>query len=123
MNDSLEYFESVLDEIRKRHTNSEISALVGAGFSRNVDRDFPLWNDLLTDMVEELYEYELKADFNNEKHQNIKKKHNYNEFKKDKVKAILHRDGYLNIVSKYIENKGFREAVENYIEERIPYFD
>lgn len=123
MNDSLEYFESVLDEIRKRHTNSEISALVGAGFSRNVDRDFPLWNDLLTDMVEELYEYELKADFNNEKHQNIKKKHNYNEFKKDKVKAILHRDGYLNIVSKYIENKGFREAVENYIEERIPYFN
>ena len=123
MNDSLEYFESVLDEIRKRHTNSEISALVGAGFSRNVDRDFPLWNDLLTDMVEELYEYELKADFNNEKHQNTKKKHNYNEFKKDKVKAILHRDGYLNIVSKYIENKGFREAVENYIEERIPYFN
>ena len=123
MNDSLEYFESVLDEIRKRHTNSEISALVGAGFSRNVDRDFPLWNDLLTDMVEELYEYELKADFNNEKHQNTKKKYNYNEFKKDKVKAILHRDGYLNIVSKYIENKGFREAVENYIEERIPYFN
>lgn len=123
MNNYIENYKSVLDAIRKRHTNSEISALVGAGFSRNVDAKFPLWEELLTDMVEELYEYEIRAGYKNEINQNKKKKHSYEELKKDKVKEILHRDGYLNIVSKYIENKGFREAVENYIEERIPYFN
>ena len=71
MNDSLEYFESVLNEIRKRHTNSEISALVGAGFSRNVDAKFPLWEELLTDMVEELYEYEIRAGYKNDIHLNV----------------------------------------------------
>lgn len=123
MKDSLEYFQSVLGKISKRHTNSEISALVGAGFSKNVDEKFPLWKELLTDMVEELYENEITIGFKNEIHQNKKKKHCYEEFKKNKVKTILYRDGYLNIVSKYIENKGFREAVENYIEERIPNFN
>lgn len=116
-------YKAVLDKIRERHSNSQVSALVGAGFSRNVDENFPLWEDLLTDLVEELYEYEIKVGIKNEIHQNKRKKNCSEELKKDKVKAILHRDGYLNIVSKYIENKGFREAIENYIEERIPYFN
>lgn len=122
MNNYIDNYKAVLDKIRERHSNSQVSALVGAGFSRNVDENFPLWEDLLTDMVEELYQYELKEEFKNKIHQNKKKKHDYEKFKKDKVKEILHRDGYLNIVSNYIENKGFREAVENYIEERMPFF-
>lgn len=100
---------TALEKLRERYHNFEVSALIGAGFSKNVVPDYPSWNELLHDMVAKLYESEIEF--------------NFKKYEKEKIKEIIEREGYLNIVSKYIERKGYREALEIYIEERIPYIN
>lgn len=38
------------------------------------------------------------------------------------IDKIIYRDGYLDVVSKYIEYKGFRDAIDYYIETHNHYF-
>lgn len=71
--------------------------MVGSGFSKNVWYEFPLWDQLLTDMTQELYKLEAKE--------------------------AIRKYGYLRIVSEYIKLKGMRESIEDYIEHRIPYME
>lgn len=112
---------NALEELKKRYRNSEVSALIGSGFSKNVASDYPSWDELLHDMVAELYKFEIESNFKF----NGCIRHNdaisFRCYEKKKIKEIIDREGYLNIVSKYIERKGFREAIEVYIEERIPH--
>lgn len=115
------YYQEALEQLRKRYQNSEVSPLVGAGFSKNVSNDmFMSWDELLFDMVVELYSYEIDQSYKNQMHISASSNSN-EEHKKIKVKEIIQREGYLNIASKYIEHKGYREAVETYIEDRTPY--
>jgi len=112
-----------LEALRDSYRRDEVSALIGAGFSKNVCGDYPSWNELLQDMVAELYKFEIESNF--KINRNIRR-HGYRSFEsyeEAKVKEIIEREGYLNIVSKYIERKGCREAIEIYIEDRIPYID
>lgn len=114
---------TALEKLRERYQNFEVSALIGAGFSKNVVPDYPSWNELLHDMVAELYKSEIESNFKINGHI---QRHDYQSFdcyEKGKIKEIIEREGYLNIVSKYIERKGYREALEVYIEDRIPYID
>lgn len=119
-------YKDGLDELRNRYQKGEVSALIGAGFSKNVYSDYPSWDELLKDMVKELYQSEIDTSFllylqsNNNAQKFLSDKQN---FENNKIKEIIIRDGYLNIVSKYIEHNGIRESIENYIEERIPYID
>ena len=113
------YYEEGLKELRTRINASEVSALIGAGFSKNVSNEFPLWDDLLYDMVCELFKPEIETGFRNQILYKIKT--DYKEYCKKKVKEIIQREGYLDIVSRYIKSKGYREAVEDYIEKHTPY--
>lgn len=86
-----------LSELKKRYVTDKVSLLVGSGFSKNVWYEFPLWDQLLTDMTQELYKLEAKE--------------------------AIRKYGYLRIVSEYIKLKGMRESIEDYIEHRIPYME
>lgn len=114
-------YKEALEQLRQRYQNHEVSPLVGAGFSKNVSQDmFMSWEELLFDMVVELFSNEIRQAYSNRKHAKPHSKSTYYDFKKLKVREIIHREGYLNIVSKYIEHKGYREVVETYIEDRTP---
>lgn len=114
----VDYRSSIL-ELVKRYENGEVSAFIGAGFSKNVFQLFPSWKELLYDMILELFSYEIEADLKLSIHHGLPKM-SKDEFYNIKVDEIIAREGYLNIVSKYVEKKGIRESLENYIEERIP---
>ncbi len=121
--DSIKDVKKGLKALRESYHNFEVSALVGAGFSKNVYGDYPSWDELLHDMVAELYKSEIEL---NSKINGHIMRHDFRSFEcyeKKKIKEIIEREGYLNIVSKYIERKSCREAIEIYIEDRIPYID
>lgn len=116
-------YQEILDQLRNRYQNNEVSPFIGAGFSKNVSkRMFMSWDELLFDMISDLYGNEINQSIRNHLHiHSPYVKHDTSLSHKEKmVKNIIRREGYLNIVSKYIENKGYREAVEVYIEERVP---
>lgn len=112
----------ILQDLKTRYKNGEVSALVGAGFSKNVDKDlFPDWSQLLEDMVLFTYEDEINQSYLNYRHiEKNPKMQSKQAYQKDIIKEIIRRDGYLKVVDNYIRKKGFREAVEIYIEERTP---
>lgn len=112
-----------LAELRNQYQNSQVSVMVGAGFSKNACPDFPSWNELLYDMVIEMYQGEIEAAYLRFLKLNPGTKMSLDVFKIEEAKRIITRIGPLNLVSEYISRKGFREAIEYYIEERIPYID
>lgn len=40
-----------LKNLKEKYQKGLVSVIVGAGFSRNACEDYPLWQDLLSDMV------------------------------------------------------------------------
>lgn len=118
--------EDLLVELKECYDNGQVSALVGAGFSKNVSNLFLSWGELLHDMISKLYEIDIKRNYDNYIHQN-KGKHTKlkkeEEIRNEYIKEIYHNYDSLEIVSKYIKKNEFRECVECYIEERIPYVE
>ena len=103
-------------ELKSRYVSGKVSALIGSGFSKNVSAVFPLWDELLKDIVDELY-------FSNLNFKNRFQKKQQKLFKKKQFKQIIQKVGYLNIIDQYISHKGFREAIEVYIEDHLPRID
>jgi hypothetical protein len=115
--------KDVLEEIKDYYDKRLMSALVGAGFSKNVSDSFLSWGELLHDMIGELYSIDIKRNYNNYLHQNkrIKASDKLEKSVRDEyIKDICKKEDYLEIVSNYIKKKGFRECVEVYIENKIP---
>ena len=112
-----------LAELRKQYQNNCVSVMVGAGFSKNACSVFPSWNELLFDMVVEMYQDEIESAYLRYLKLNSLNKMSLDVFKKEEANRIIYRVGPLNLVSDYIARKGFRESIEHYIEERIPYID
>ncbi|MPS64235.1 SIR2 family protein [Chryseobacterium sp.] len=114
---------SHLKLLQKEYSSENVSLLIGAGFSKNALKDFPSWNELLADMILELY----KDRFVNSPSRIIKKNPHQTilnkKFKTQKIQEIVDEIGYLEVVSQFLKKKGMREAVEIYIEERTPYID
>lgn len=114
---------SNLKALGKEYSAENVSLLIGAGFSKNAHPDFPNWNQLLSDMIIELY----NGRFADSSSRVIKKGPHKavvnKEFRKQKIQEIIDEVGYLEIVSLFLNKKGIREAVEVYIEERTPYAD
>jgi len=112
-----------LKALEKEYSSENVSLLIGAGFSKNALPDFPNWNQLLSDMIIELY----SGRFIDNSFRIIKKGPNKavlnKGFKKQIIQEIIDEVGYLEIVSLFLNKKGIREAVEVYIEERTPYAD
>lgn len=96
-----------IDQIKDLIENENLSFLIGAGFSKNISPDFPLWRELLADAIWEKYgtgkENERK--------------------KKEKAIAdkVIREHGLLGVASKIVSDAGFHEAVDYYIEQHIPY--
>lgn len=106
------YLEA-LNELKKRYTEGKVSALIGSGFSKNLSPVFPLWDELLTDIVCKIY---LKQPHSYFRQGNRRTKIS----KKNEIREIIKSEGYLNIINRYVNFKGYRESIETYIEEHIP---
>lgn len=124
----------VFEEFVKDYKSNKMSALVGAGFSKNVSNPKYLsWNGLLWDAYETIYEDEIEeycqkqigtilrtfSDSNEDEkkiRESLKKK-----YRNDYIDAHIKKENLLQLVSKYIAKKGYREAIDSYIELRTPY--
>lgn len=116
--------QDILEEIRDCYNNGLLSALVGAGFSKNVSDSFLGWGELLHDMIGELYETDIKRNYDNYLHQSygvITDPKTKETPKEEYISEICKNEDYLELVSKYIQKKGIKESLEIYIESRIPY--
>lgn len=112
-----------LENLREKYRKGLVSVIVGAGFSRNACEEYPSWKELLLDMVVELYKDDIESSFIRYLKINPGTKMSLDAFTKIEVPKIIGRVGYLKMVSEYIARKGYREAIEHYIEERVPYID
>lgn len=99
-----------LEDLIEKFNKEQVSALVGAGFSKNASKSFPLWNDLLNNMVKELFQDEIKKGLKGvyRKRKNIEEK---------LISNIIEREGFLTIPQIYIDRKGKRESLTIYIED------
>ena len=112
-----------LKALKKDYDNGLVSALIGAGFSKNVSSFYLDWTSLLEDLIDDLFKLEINQYITNYFHCNVGEYHEDEKKKRKKefVNNLLDKYGYLGIVSKYIDQKGYREVIEDYIEERTPY--
>jgi hypothetical protein len=113
----------IFEQLKRKYDAEMVSALVGAGFTKNAYTKALSWTGLLMDLVEDAYEDELHAMYQQYTHMRFGVDvEPYEKLKESFEKKIIARDGYLNVVSKYIEHKGFREAIDYYIETHNPFF-
>lgn len=96
-----------------------MSLLVGSGFSKNVDPNFLTWDELLYDLTYELHRFEIDQGFEIQKRK-PRAKMGYGEYAKEKVKEILQRKTYLDVVTEYNKKTNLPETIAHYIEERTP---
>lgn len=97
-----------IEELKKRIDENVLSFVIGAGFSKNVSKVFLDWKGLLKDMIIEMYD--IKPYLNS-------------DMQKIHIENIISKVGYLEIASEYIRRKGYREAIDVYIEQRTPYLE
>jgi len=115
--------KQILEQLKRKYNAEMVSALVGAGFTKNAYPKALSWTELLVDLVEEAYDTELHEMYQQYTHRRFGVDvEPYEACKDGFIKRIIARDGYLNVVSRYIEHKGIREAIDYYIETHNPYF-
>ena len=52
--------EKLLDKLKEQHDKHTVSVLVGAGFSKNAIPIYPGWEELLRDLVLDVYGQKIK---------------------------------------------------------------
>ena len=113
----------ILAQLKRKYDAEMVSALIGAGFTKNVYPKAMSWDELLKGIVEQAYDRELQEMYQQYAHRRFGVDvQSFEECKDDFIETIIKRDGYLDIVSKYISYKGYREAIDYYIETHTPYF-
>ena len=115
--------KEILNKLVSDYNEGKLSALVGAGFSKNVSRCYLNWNELLVDMYKEVYSEEIEQYYQNYLHYNkdtTTAVSSEEDVQKKYIKTRLKNEDLLGLVSKYIKKRGFREAVDVYIEKRTP---
>lgn len=115
--------EDKLKELREKYHKGLVSVIVGAGFSKNACEHYPSWEELLYDMATELYQDEIEKAFIRYQSIHPTTKISLGVFTRGEVYRVIKKKGYLKVVTEFITRKGYREALEHYIEERIPYID
>lgn len=97
----------VLDSIKKFIEEGEMSFLIGAGFSRNVNKKaYLLWGELLKDAAWKLFGDGTKG----------------SKAKKQEVLEKAEKEmGYLGLASSLVKKSGYHEAIDTYIESKTPY--
>lgn len=99
----------LLNQIKSLVENGRLSFLIGAGFGKNINALYPLWKELLTDAIWKKYGTGREAD--------RKKK------EKSLIEKVIREQGLLGVASKIVDDAGFHEAVDDYIEQHTPYLD
>lgn len=112
----------LLKALKERHDKHTVSVLVGAGFSKNAIKSYPGWDELLHDLVIELYGKQIREHYIQHK-SGSGPIYTEEAFTEMEIANIVHDVGYLKLVSKYIEDKGYRESIDVYIEEHLPYIE
>lgn len=114
--------------MKDRLKENRLSLLIGAGASHCACSLYPLWDELLADMVAFLYADELKSkgvkavrDDRYYCHYKLEKaRKNSSVDVQDVVKGIIAREGTLRIPEQFERRTGLRESVEAYIESHTP---
>lgn len=98
---------TVLNNIKKYIEDGEMSFLIGAGFSRNVNKKaYLLWGELLKDAAWKLFGDGTKG----------------SKAKKQKILEKVEKEiGYLGLASLLVKKSGYHEAIDTYIESKTPY--
>lgn len=113
----------ILEQLKRKYDAEMVSALVGAGFTKNAYTKAKDWSGMLEELVEVAYADEMEEMYQDYVHKrfsvDVKP---FGEKKGDFVKRIIERDGYLGVVSCFIKKKGYREAIDYYLETHIPCF-
>lgn len=113
---------TAIEHIKRKLDLNEMSVLVGAGFSKNIDSDaFLSWWELLKPMVLFLYEDEIELDYNSMASRRYKK--SKNDFINERIKFYINKIGYTKLVSLYGERKGNLESITTYIEANTPWIN
>ena len=95
----------ILKELRRKLHSHHMSALIGAGFSKNVDSDlFPSWSQLIYDMA---YFLEGKAIETNFSLLPTSLQSDKDEYLKNEITSFIEKIGYLELVSLFQKRKGF----------------
>lgn len=111
--------KSEIELIKEKLHNNSLSVLVGGGFSKNANKSFPSWIELLEDMIFEMFADEfIEYQLFKKKIRAVKK-----DIKNDFCLKIINKYGYLDLVEMFIKYKGLREAITLYIEERLKSLD
>ena len=115
--------KEILNSLISDYNEGKLSALVGAGFSKNVSPLYLSWNELLVDMYKKVYSEEIEKYYQNYLHYNKDTTTailSEEDAKREYIKCRLKNEDLLGLVSKYIKKCGFREAVDVYVEKRTP---
>ena len=115
--------EELLKKLKEQHDKRTVSVLVGAGFSKNAISSYPGWDELLRDLVLDVYGKYIKERYRQYKSGSAPYFYTEDAFTNREIERLINDVGYLNLVSKYIEQKGYREAIDVYIEEHLPYVE
>lgn len=115
--------KKLLEKLKEQHDKHTVSVLVGAGFSKNAIKDYPGWDELLRDLVLDVYGQRIEERYRQYRTGNGPFYYSEEAFTNKEIANTIHEVGYLNLVSKYIEDKGYREAIDVYIEDHLPYVE
>lgn len=113
---------TAIEHIKRKLDLNEMSVLVGAGFSKNIDSDaFLSWWELLKPMVLFLFEDEIELDYNSMASRRYKK--SKDDFIDERIKFYINKFGYTKLVNLYGERKGNLESITTYIEANTPWIN
>lgn len=101
------------------YKDNKMSVLVGAGFSMNVSNKFLSWRTLMKEIAEYIYKDKIELHCENYIHIHGNDE-NIDEIKNKYIDTILDNEDFLQLASKYIQKKGYREAMDYYIECHTP---
>lgn len=114
--------KELLKKLKEQYDKHTVSILVGAGFSKNAIESYPGWDELLRDLVIDLYGNQIKRHYRQHL-SGLGPFYTEDVFTNMEIVNIIHDIGYLKLVSKYIKDKGYREAIDVYIEDHLPYIE
>jgi hypothetical protein len=114
------HYNQHLIDLKHKLDKNEMSTLVGAGFSKNLDRSFPDWAELIHQMVLFSKEKHLKEAYFRLFPASKSTSKEYQDYLQTEVRNYIERIGPLKVVSDYIRLKGYREAVDFLIEQQTP---
>lgn len=114
------YLIEYLKRMKSKLQSQEMSVMVGAGFSKNVNEDlYPSWWELLADMVKHMHGKKFEDEYAQIKP--ASKRPDHKIYIKNKIDLYINETGPLKVASKYMELHGYRESIDSYIESRTPY--